>query len=282
MKPCLTLVTLLAGLLAAAPANAQARKPNILVLWGDDIGQFNISAYHRGMMGYRTPNIDRLAKEGALFTDWYGQQSCTAGRAAFITGQSPIRTGLTKVGLPGAPEGMKKEDPTIATLLRAQGYVTGQFGKNHLGDRDEMLPTAHGFDEFFGNLYHLNAEEEPENPDYPKSAEFKKQFGPRGVIHSFADGRTTDTGPLTRKRMETIDEEVTTRALDFMQRAKTRTSPSSSGGTRRGCTSSRISRRNRTARPAWAFTPMAWSSTTATSARCSTSSRSWDSRRTPS
>ena len=148
----------------------------------------------------RTPNIDRIAREGALFTDWYGQQSCTAGRAAFITGQSPIRTGLTKVGLPGAPEGMKPEDPTIATLLRARGYVTGQFGKNHLGDRDDMLPTKHGFDEFFGNLYHLNAEEEPEHPDYPKSPEFKKRFGPRGVMHSFADGRITDTGPLTRKR----------------------------------------------------------------------------------
>jgi arylsulfatase len=205
---------------AVAPASAQAStKPNILVIWGDDIGQFNVSAYNMGMMGYRTPNIDRIAREGALFTDWYGQQSCTAGRAAFITGQSPIRTGLTKVGLPGAPEGMQKEDPTIATLLRAQGYVTGQFGKNHLGDRDEMLPTSHGFDEFFGNLYHLNAEEEPENPDYPKDPGFKKKFGPRGVIHSFADGRITDTGPLTRKRMETIDEEVTEKALDFMERA---------------------------------------------------------------
>jgi arylsulfatase len=210
----------------AAPAWAQtAKKPNILVIWGDDIGQFNISAYNRGMMGYKTPNIDRIANEGALFTDWYGQQSCTAGRAAFITGQSPIRSGLTKVGLPGAPEGMKKEDPTIATLLRAQGYVTGQFGKNHLGDRDDMLPTAHGFDEFFGNLYHLNAEEEPENPDYFKNPELKKKFGPRGVIHSFADGRITDTGPLTRKRMETIDEEVNAKALDFMQRAKAADKP---------------------------------------------------------
>ncbi len=205
---------------AAAQAQSSAKKLNILVIWGDDIGQFNISAYNNGVMGYRTPNIDSIAREGALFTDWYGQQSCTAGRAAFVTGQSPIRTGLTKVGLPGAPEGMKKEDPTIATLLRAQGYMTGQFGKNHLGDRDEMLPTAHGFDEFFGNLYHLNAEEEPENPDYPKNPEFKKNFGPRGVIHSFADGRITDTGPLTRKRMETIDDEVTAKALDFMSRAK--------------------------------------------------------------
>ena len=202
-----------------AHAQAQTSKPNILVIWGDDIGGFNISAYNRGMMGYKTPNIDSIAAEGALFTDWYGQQSCTAGRAAFITGQSPIRTGLTKVGLPGAPEGMMAADPTIATLLRAQGYVTGQFGKNHLGDRDSMLPTAHGFDEFFGNLYHLNAEEEPENVDYPKSPEFKKKFGPRGVIHSFADGRITDTGPLTSKRMETIDDEVTEKALDFMERA---------------------------------------------------------------
>ncbi len=202
-----------------------ASQPNILIIWGDDIGQFNISAYNRGMMGYRTPNIDRIAAEGALFTDWYGQQSCTAGRAAFITGQSPIRTGLTKVGLPGAPEGMQKEDPTIATLLKAQGYVTGQFGKNHLGDLDEMLPTNHGFDEFFGNLYHLNAEEEPESPDYPKGAKFRERFGPRGVIQSTADGRITDTGPLTRKRMETIDEEVTTKALSFMDRAKAANKP---------------------------------------------------------
>jgi arylsulfatase A-like enzyme len=206
-------------LLLSGTALAQASKPNILVIWGDDIGQFNISAFNRGMMGYQTPNIDRIAKEGALFTDWYGQQSCTAGRAAFVTGQSPIRTGLTKVGLPGTPEGMRVEDPTIAAVLRAQGYATGQFGKNHLGDRDEMLPTNHGFDEFFGNLYHLNAEEEPEHPDYPKNPEFKKQFGPRGVIHSFADGRIEDTGPLTRKRMETIDQEVNAKAIDFIERA---------------------------------------------------------------
>jgi arylsulfatase A-like enzyme len=208
----------------ALPAQAQSpvakKKPNILIIWGDDIGGFNISAYNQGMMGYRTPNIDSIAKSGALFTDWYGQQSCTAGRAAFVTGQSPIRTGLTKVGLPGTPEGMRKEDPTVATLLRAQGYRTGQFGKNHLGDRDDMLPTKHGFDEFFGNLYHLNAEEEPESPDYPKDPNFKKNFGPRGVIHSFADGRITDTGPLTRKRMETIDDEVMAKSLDFMRRAK--------------------------------------------------------------
>jgi arylsulfatase A-like enzyme len=206
-------------------ANAQNKKPNILVIWGDDIGQFNISAYNMGMMGYKTPNIDRIGREGAVFTDWYGQQSCTAGRAAFITGQSPIRTGLTKVGLPGAPEGMKKEDPTIAELLKPYGYMTGQFGKNHLGDSDETLPTNHGFDEFFGNLYHLNAEEEPEHPDYPKDPNFKKKFGPRGVIHSYADGRIEDTGPLTRKRMETIDEEVTASAIEFMERAKKENKP---------------------------------------------------------
>ncbi|MBP9593078.1 MAG: arylsulfatase [Steroidobacteraceae bacterium] len=220
LKGLLAVVCLSAGL-AGLPASAvaQTKRPNILVIWGDDIGQFNISAYNHGMMGYKTPNIDSIARDGAMFTDWYGQQSCTAGRAAFITGQSPIRTGLTKVGLPGAPEGMKAEDPTIATLLKAQGYVTGQFGKNHLGDRDEMLPTAHGFDEFFGNLYHLNAEEEPEYPDYPQNPEFKKKFGPRGVIHSYADGRITDTGPLTRKRMETVDGEVTAEALRFMSDA---------------------------------------------------------------
>jgi len=200
-------------------------KPNILVIWGDDIGQFNVSAFSRGMMGYKTPNIDRLATEGALFTDWYGQQSCTAGRAAFITGQSPIRTGLTKVGLPGALEGMQIEDPTIAGLLKPLGYMTGQFGKNHLGDLDEMLPTNHGFDEFFGNLYHLNAEEEPENPNYPKDPAFREKFGPRGVIKSSADGEIEDTGPLTRKRMETVDDEVTASAIDFMERASEQDKP---------------------------------------------------------
>ncbi|MCM3905667.1 MAG: arylsulfatase [Pyrinomonadaceae bacterium] len=200
-----------------------ADKPNILIIWGDDIGWFNISANNNGIMGYRTPNIDRVAKEGALFTDWYGQQSCTAGRAAFITGQSPIRTGLTKVGLPGASLGLQPEDPTIADVLKPLGYVTGQFGKNHLGDRDEFLPTAHGFDEFFGNLYHVNAEEEPENEDYPKDPEFKKKFGPRGVLHTFANADGTqkieDTGPLTKKRMETVDEEFLDASLKFIDKA---------------------------------------------------------------
>ena len=196
-----------------------ADKPNILIIWGDDIGPFNISAYNMGVMGYRTPNIDRIAKEGILFTDSYGDQSCTAGRAGFITGQHPIRTGMTKVGLPGAAEGMRIEEPTIAGLLKAEGYVTGQFGKNHLGDQDSHLPTNHGFDEFFGNLYHLNAEEEPEHMDYPKGAEFRKRFGPRGVIKASADGRIEDTGPLTKKRMETVDEEFLAASLDFIDRS---------------------------------------------------------------
>lgn len=204
-------------------SGAAGKKPNILIIWGDDIGYWNVSAYNQGMMGYKTPNIDRIAKEGALFTDWYGQQSCTAGRAAFLTGQSPIRTGLTKVGLPGAKEGLTKLDPTIPELLKPHGYVTGQFGKNHLGDLDEHLPTNHGFDEFFGNLYHLNAEEEPENVDYPKDPEFRKKFGPRGVIHSFANADGTqkieDTGPLTVKRMETIDEEFLGGAVKFINKA---------------------------------------------------------------
>jgi arylsulfatase A-like enzyme len=201
---------------------AKSSKPNILIIWGDDIGIWNISHFSRGMMGYQTPNIDRIAREGATFTDFYGQQSCTAGRACFITGQNPIRTGLTKVGMPGATVGLHAEDPTIAELLKPLGYATGQFGKNHLGDRDEFLPTVHGFDEFFGNLYHLNAEEEPELPDYPKDPEFKKKFGPRGVLHCLADGKggqkITDTGPLTKKRMETVDEEITARALVWMEK----------------------------------------------------------------
>jgi arylsulfatase A-like enzyme len=202
-----------------------AGKPNILIIWGDDIGQSNLSCYSDGVMGYRTPNIDRIAEEGIRFTDYYGEQSCTAGRAAFITGQNPYRTGLTKVGFPGAELGLKAKDPTIATALKAQGYATGQFGKNHLGDRDEHLPTAHGFDEFFGNLYHLNAEEEPELPDYPTPEEFpnfRERFGPRGVIRSWAnpDGsqRIEDTGPLTKKRMETCDEEFRDAAVDFIRR----------------------------------------------------------------
>jgi len=207
----------ISALLLSWSAHA-ADKPNILVIWGDDIGVWNISANSRGMMGYRTPNIDRIAAEGMSFTDYYGEQSCTAGRASFIMGQSVFRTGLSKVGLPGADEGMQEEDPTIAGLLKDQGYATGQFGKNHLGDKDEHLPTNHGFDEFFGNLYHLNAEEEPENEDYPKNPEFRKKFGPRGVIHSYADGRIEDTGPLTRKRMETVDDETVAAALDFIDR----------------------------------------------------------------
>jgi len=207
---------------AAATAVAAQDRPNILIIFGDDIGQWNLSTYNRGSMGYMTPNIDRIAAEGILFTDSYGENSCTAGRSAFLTGQSPFRTGLLKVGLPGAPEGLQAEDPTIAELLKPMGYRTGQFGKNHLGDLDEHLPTNHGFDEFFGNLYHLNAEEEPEEPDYPSPADFPdfaERFGPRGVIHSYGDGRIEDTGPLTRQRMETVDEEFLEGALGFMDAA---------------------------------------------------------------
>ncbi len=196
-----------------------ADKPNILVIFGDDIGWYNLSCYNLGIMGYHTPNIDRLAKEGMLFTDAYGGQSCTAGRSAFITGQHELRTGLTKVGVPGADLGIRPEDPTLAELLKPLGYATGQFGKNHLGDRDEFLPTNHGFDEFFGNLYHLNAEEAPEQEDYPKYPAFNKRFGPRGVIHSYADGRIEDTGALTIKRMETVDEEFLAAALKFIDKA---------------------------------------------------------------
>jgi arylsulfatase A-like enzyme len=217
----LVLAAVLIGTFALTPAQAEPQKPNILVIWGDDIGQSNVSAYTKGMMGYRTPNIDRIANEGMVFTDYYGEQSCTAGRSSFITGQSVFRTGLSKVGLPGAEIGMREEEPTIAALLKAQGYATGQFGKNHLGDRDEHLPTNHGFDEFFGNLYHLNAEEEPENEDYPKNPKFREKFGPRGVIHSWAqeDGtqKIEDTGPLTKKRMETVDDETSSRAIEFIK-----------------------------------------------------------------
>ncbi len=218
----------------AVPVASQDKKPNIVIIWGDDIGQSNISAYSHGLMGYKTPNVDRLAKEGMMFTDAYAEQSCTAGRASFVTGQSGLRTGLTKVGLPGATLGLQKEDPTIAELLKPLGYVTGQFGKNHLGDRNEFLPTVHGFDEFYGNLYHLNAEEEPELADYPKDPAFRAKFGPRGVMDckaSSTDDPTVDprfgkvgkqvckdTGPLTKKRMETIDDDIANRAVDFIQR----------------------------------------------------------------
>ncbi len=214
---------LLAFLSLVPQASAQDKKPNILVIWGDDIGYWNISAYNQGMMGYETPKIDSVANQGALFTDWYAQQSCTAGRAAFITGQHPFRTGLLTIGMPGSDQGIGDDMPTLATLLKPHGYTSGQFGKNHLGDQDKHLPTVHGFDEFFGNLYHLNAEEEPETYYYPKDEEFRKQFGPRGVIRSRSDGKggqkIEDTGPMTRKRMETADDEFVDAAIDFIERA---------------------------------------------------------------
>src|SRR5215475_10179675 len=224
------LAVALALAVLVTPVQAQpAKQPNILVIWGDDIGTWNISHNSRGMMGYMTPNIDRIAREGVSFTDYYGQQSCTAGRAAFIGGTVPVRTGMTKVGLPGAKEGWQASDPTIAGLLKHVGYATGQFGKNHFGDRDEHLPTMHGFDEYFGSLYHLNASEEPENEDYPKDPEFRKRFGPRGVIRAKADGKggqsVEDTGPLTKKRMETIDEETLASAKDFITRNKNANTP---------------------------------------------------------
>ncbi len=210
-------ISLFAAALLVLGSSAFAQeKPNILVIMGDDIGYWNLSHNNDGMMGYKTPNIDRIAAEGTRFTDYYAEQSCTAGRSAFITGQMPVRTGLTKVGVPGADLGIRKEDPTLASLLKTHGYATGQFGKNHLGDRDEFLPTEHGFDEFFGNLYHLNAEEAPEDPNYPKNPEFRNRFGPRGVIKSSADGKVEDTGPLTIKRMETVDDEFLAASLDFI------------------------------------------------------------------
>jgi arylsulfatase len=236
-KPLALAFGLAIGIVAAAPpteAQQAARKPNVVIIWGDDIGQSDVSAYTMGLMGFHTPNIDRVAKEGMIFTDFYAEQSCTAGRASFITGQSGLRTGLTKVGLPGATVGLQKEDPTIAELLKAQGYATGQFGKNHLGDRNEYLPTVHGFDEFYGNLYHLNAEEEPELPDYPKDPKFRAMFGPRGVMDCKASDKDDatvdprfgkvgkqvckDTGPLTKARMLTIDDDIAARAVDFIQR----------------------------------------------------------------
>ncbi|MEQ9395240.1 arylsulfatase [Haliea sp.] len=222
--PILRAGLLLASLLVTAAVQA-AERPNILVIWGDDIGIWNLSRYSLGQMGYQTPNIDRIANEGMLFTDYYGEQSCTAGRSAFITGQHPVRTGLTKVGIPGATTGLQPEDPTLAALLKPYGYVSGQFGKNHLGDRDEFLPTNHGFDEFYGNLYHLNAEEVPEDEDYPKHPQFHQRFGPRGVIYSRADGGIEDSGPLNRKRMETIDEEFLSASLDFIDRAHAQDKP---------------------------------------------------------
>ncbi|MCC7120545.1 MAG: arylsulfatase [Gammaproteobacteria bacterium] len=213
--PVAALCLLACSALAAQPA----AKPNILIIMGDDIGVANISRFNHGMMGYRTPNIDRIAQEGMMFTDYYGENSCTAGRSAFITGQTPLRTGLTKVGMPGANLGIRPEDPTLATLLKPLGYTTAQFGKNHFGDRDEFLPTQHGFDEFFGNLYHVNAEEEPEDADYPKDPEFRQRFGPRGILRSTVDGQVNDTGPLTRKRMETVDEEFLAATIDFIERS---------------------------------------------------------------
>jgi len=243
-KRIIVAVTLALPFLMSAAAHAQPQqpqRPNIVIIWGDDVGQSNISAYSRGVMGYKTPNIDRLAKEGVMFTDYYAEQSCTAGRASFITGQSGLRTGLTKVGLPGATLGLRKEDPTIAELLKPLGYATGQFGKNHLGDRNEFLPTVHGFDEFYGNLYHLNAEEEPELPDYPKDPAFHAKYGPRGVLDCKASDRddTTvdprfgkvgkqvckDTGPLTAARMVGIDDDIANRAVDFIRRQKSANKP---------------------------------------------------------
>ncbi len=280
---------------AKPAAQASAGKPNILVLFGDDIGLWNVSAYNHGMMGYRTPSIDRIAKEGAIFTDAYAQQSCTAGRAAFITGQSPIRTGLLKVGLPSAPEGLSALDPTIANMLKGQGYATGQFGKNHLGDRNEFIPTVHGFDEFFGNFYHLNAEEEPENPDYPKDPAFKAKFGPRGVFHCYATDtestlpddprfgkwgkqRCEDTGPLTKKRMETVDEEVLAATMKFIDANQAAGKPWFTWFNTTRMHIIRTSRPSPKARRVLASPRTAWWNTTVRSASCS---RSWTTSRSP-
>jgi arylsulfatase A-like enzyme len=264
----------------------KSRKPNILVIFGDDIGYWNLSTYHQGMMGYSTPNIDRLAAEGAKFTNYYGQQSCTAGRAAFITGQSPYRTGLTKVGFPGADQGLRKEDPTLAELLKPLGYQTAQFGKNHFGDRDEFLPTAHGFDEFFGNLYHLNAEEEPENADYPRNPEFRKKFGPRGVMKCKADGKggqtIKDTGPLNTKRMETIDEEVLAACSEYLERAGKSDKPFFVWFNTTRMHNFTHVKASTWGRRASRFTPMAWPSTMRSSASCSTRSMHSASPTTPS
>ena len=240
-----SLAVIAATALVSAPAVAQQQKPNIVIIWGDDIGISDISAYSQSLMGFKTPNIDRIANQGIMFTDYYGEQSCTAGRASFITGQSGLRTGMTKVGLPGATLGLQKEDPTIAELLKPLGYATGQFGKNHLGDRNEFLPTVHGFDEFYGNLYHLNAEEEPQLPDYPKDPAFLAKYGPRGVLDckaSDVDDQAVDprfgkvgkqvcedTGPLTKERMVTIDDDIANRAVDFIDREARQASRSSSG-----------------------------------------------------
>src|SRR5215467_6302077 len=241
MKTKILFLGLAIGLANVISAFAAEKKPNIVIIWGDDIGQANVSAYSLGVMGYKTPNIDRIAKEGMMFTDCYAEQSCTAGRASFITGQSGLRTGMTKVGMPGATLGLQKEDPTIAELLKPLGYTTGQFGKNHLGDRNEFLPTVHGFDEFYGNLYHLNAEEEPQLPDYPKNPEFRRKYGPRGVLDCKASDRDdptidprfgkvgkqvcTDTGPLTKERMVTVDDDIADRAADFIRRQKSANKP---------------------------------------------------------
>ncbi len=281
------LIASLLALATSALAQAPAKKPNILIIWGDDIGYWNLSAYNQGMMGYKTPNIDRIAKEGALFTDWYGQQSCTAGRAAFVTGQSPFRTGLLKVGLPGAKEGLQARDVTIAELLKAQGYKTGQFGKNHLGDRDEHLPTAHGFHEFYGSLYHLNAEQEPEHPDYFKNPEMQKKYATRGVLHTWANPDGTQKIELTGaadhqahgnggRRVHEGSAALHGRVQEGQQallpvverHAHAHLDPSLARSAR--------------ARPVSASIPTGCSSTTRTSACCSTSSRSWASRTTRS